>query len=75
MDKGDYEAIHMPKNTSGGVYIGLFSFLLGFGMVWHMFWLAGLSVVGVFGTIIYRLYEKETDYFVSVETIKEIEGA
>ena len=74
-EKGPYEEIHMPTNTGGGVYIGLFSFLGGFAMVWHMFWLAGICVIGILATLIYRLYERETEFLVPVSTINEIEGA
>ncbi len=73
-EKGPYEEIHMPKNTAGGFYIGVLSFLVGFGMVWHMFWLAGISAIGIIACLIYRLYEKETSYFVPVKTINKLEG-
>ncbi|MFS8564397.1 MAG: hypothetical protein LVR00_08900 [Rhabdochlamydiaceae bacterium] len=68
-----YKKIHMPRNTPYGFYIGAFSFLFGFGMIWYMFWLAIISGVGILACIILRLYENNTDYYVSVEEIKNIE--
>lgn len=73
-NKGPYEPIHMPKNTAAGFYIGVLSFLFGFGMVWYMFWLAGLSALGIIICIICRLYEAEPDYYVPVSMIEKIEG-
>lgn len=67
--KKPYEPIHMPKNTALGVYIGGLSFLLGFGMVWYMFWLAALSCLGIVICLILRVSEKETDYYVPVKEI------
>lgn len=69
-----YEPIHMPKNTSMGFYIGVFSFLFGFGMIWYMFWLAAISTVGMLACVIIHLYQKHPDYHVSVKEIEEIES-
>ncbi|NGX50442.1 MAG: Cytochrome bo(3) ubiquinol oxidase subunit 1 [Chlamydiae bacterium] len=70
----EYKDIHMPKNTSAGLFIGALSFVLGFAMVWHLFYLAALAAVGILAVIIKRLYVKETDYYVTAEEVKEIES-
>jgi len=72
--KQKYKPIHMPKNTPYGAYIGVLSFLLGFGAVWHMFWLMSISAVGIIVAIIARLYTKSIDYHVEVDEIMKIEG-
>lgn len=68
-----YEEIHMPKNTGVGVSIGVLSFFFGFGLIWYMYWLAIASALGIVASLIYRVYEKETDYHVSIEEIRAIE--
>ncbi len=65
-----FEPIHMPQNTGVGVYIGGLSFLLGFAMVWHMFWLAILSLIGILIALIVRLFEKDTDYYLTKEEVE-----
>ncbi|EKE76761.1 cytochrome o ubiquinol oxidase subunit I [Gallaecimonas xiamenensis] len=70
-----YEPIHMPKNTSAGVYIGLFSLIGGFALVWHIWWMVILGVVGVLGTMIVRSFVKDVDYYVQVDEIEQIESA
>lgn len=74
MPKEPYHDIHMPKNTSAGFYIGALSFVFGFAMVWHMFWLVWLSLAGIIACVIKRLYEKETDYYVTAAEVKKIES-
>ena len=69
-----YEKIHMPSNTPYGFYIGLLSFIFGFAMVWYMFWLAILSGLGILACVILRFFEKDADYYISVEDIKSIEN-
>lgn len=68
-----YEEIHMPKNTPIGFYIGICSFFLGFGVIWYIFWLAGLSAFALLACIVFRLYERHTDYFVSAAEVEKIE--
>ncbi len=72
---GSYEPIHMPANTPIGFYIGSLSFLLGFAMVWYMFWLAVVCIVGILGCLIYRFFDTHVDYMVPVEEIEKIERA
>lgn len=43
---GHYQPIHMPKNTSAGVIIGAFSLVMGFALIWHIWWLAIVGLVG-----------------------------
>ena len=42
-----YRPIHMPKNTGTGVIIAGLSTAFGFGMIWYMWWLAAIALVGV----------------------------
>ncbi len=49
-----YTDIVVPKNTGMGIYIAGFSFLIGFGLIWHIYWLAALALLGVITVIIIR---------------------
>ena len=69
----NYEDIHMPKNTPMGFYIGVFSFIFGFAVVWYMFWLAALSFIGMIACVIAHLYVKHPDYHVTAKEVKMIE--
>ena len=71
--KGPYHKIHMPRNTAAGFYIGVLSFFLGFGLIWYLFWMAAISALGIIACVIWRLYEKETEYYVQVAEIRKIE--
>lgn len=69
-----YEDIHMPKNTSAGVIIGIFSFVFGFAMVWHIWWLAAVGVLGMIGTVLRRSFDYSIDYFVKAKEVKAVES-
>ncbi|MBI3236263.1 MAG: cbb3-type cytochrome c oxidase subunit I, partial [Chlamydiales bacterium] len=72
-EKPHYEEIHMPKNSSMGIYMGVLSFFLGFGLIWHIFWMAILSVVGIVACVIFHLSDKHPEYTVSAEEIEKNE--
>ena len=69
-----YEDIEVPKNTASGIYIAAGAFIFGFAMVWHMFLVAGLSLVAMLVVVIMRTFDEETEYVLSAETIRALEG-
>jgi len=68
-----YGPIHMPKNTAAGVVIGLLGAVFGFAMVWHIWWMAGLSFLGMLITFVVRSYNQDVDYYVQPDEIERIE--
>ncbi len=71
--KMPYEDIHMPRNTAIGFYIGIFSFCVGFGLIWYMYWLALIGAVGIFACVLFRLYDKDTEYYVKAAEVEKME--
>jgi len=70
-----YEDIHMPRNTASGVVISVFSLVLCFALVWHMWVLAGIGLIGVIATFVLRSYDRDVDYYVPAAEVKRIEDA
>jgi cytochrome o ubiquinol oxidase subunit 1 len=71
---GRYTDIVMPKNTGVGVVLGACAVLFGFGIVWHMWWLALISFGGILTTLIARAMVEHTEYVVSAEQVEQIEN-
>ncbi|OBX06025.1 cytochrome o ubiquinol oxidase subunit I [Gallibacterium genomosp. 3] len=69
-----YEPIHMPKNTAAGVIIAVFTMVFGFAMIWHIWWLAVVSFVGMIVTWIAKSFDQDVDYYVPVDQIETIEN-
>ncbi|HVS79484.1 MAG TPA: cbb3-type cytochrome c oxidase subunit I [Candidatus Paceibacterota bacterium] len=68
-----YEDIEMPKNTPMGIYLSGLAFLIGFSMVWHIWWLAILSVAGVIVCIVRRTLDEETEYVIPAAEVERME--
>lgn len=67
---GNYEDIHMPKNTSIGLIIGVFSFPFGFGMVWHIWWLVAVSFLVMVLAAMYRSFDYNKDYYIKASEVE-----
>jgi cytochrome o ubiquinol oxidase subunit 1 len=72
--KRAYEDIHMPKDTPMGIYIGASSFVMGFGIIWHIWWLAAAGLIGIVAFMVIRMFDQETEYYVSKEEVERIES-
>lgn len=75
VEKPLYKDIHMPKDTPMGIFIGGFSFILGFALIWHIIWLGAIGLIGIIACIVViRMCDDDTDYYVLVEEIEKIEA-
>jgi cytochrome o ubiquinol oxidase subunit 1 len=68
-----YEPIFMPKPTSVGAILGALAFLLGFAMVWHIWWIAALAGLAIWGVIIARASNDDTELRLSAAEVNAIE--
>ncbi len=69
----EYRPIHMPRNTGAGVIISAFSLVMGFALIWHIWWLALVGFVGMVVTYIAHTFNDNVDYHVPVDQVTKIE--
>jgi cytochrome o ubiquinol oxidase subunit 1 len=50
--KPHYEGIEMPRNTPTGFVCAFFATLVGFAMIWHIWWMVLLGLAGAFATFV-----------------------
>src|SRR3990167_7685519 len=67
-----YDDIHMPKNTSVGFLIAVFSGIFGFGMTWGIYWMVVLGIVGIFVVPMVRSFSKNIDYYLTSDEIRKM---
>jgi cytochrome o ubiquinol oxidase subunit 1 len=70
-----YQDIEMPKNTAMGIYVSAFCLLLGFAMVWHIWWLAVFGLIGAIVCVIIRAFDEETEYVIPAAEVERMEKA
>ena len=72
-ERPDFEDIHMPKRSGIPFILSAFVFLIGFGMIWHIFWLAGVGFFGLVGCLIARALDHNRDYYIKVDEVEKTE--
>ena len=70
-----YEDIHMPKSTPLPIVVAALSFFFGFAYVWHIWWLAGLCVLGTVAAVIARSFNDETEFVIPASEVQADEDA
>ena len=68
-----YEEIHMPKNSGAGIVIAAFATVFGFAMIWHIWWMAIASFIGIVATWIIKSFDEDVDYYVPVAEVEKLE--
>jgi cytochrome o ubiquinol oxidase subunit 1 len=64
-----YDDIHMPRNTATGFIIVILSGVFGFGIVWDIYWMVGLGLIGIFATVMNRTFNSNVDYYLKSDEI------
>ena len=70
-----YAPLTLPRNTGVGVQLGGLVFVLGFAVVWHIWWLAALAAAGVVVVVIARSFDDDIEFELSAAQVARIEGA
>lgn len=68
-----YTDVVLPKNSGLGIIIAGFAFLVGFGLIWHMWWLALLGLIGAVVCVILRANDDETEYVISAAQMRKLD--
>ncbi|QIB36281.1 cytochrome o ubiquinol oxidase subunit I [Ancylobacter pratisalsi] len=70
-----FKAIHMPRNTSAGMFLAGFSFVLGFALIWYIWWLAALAFAGLLVTAIGHTFNYNRDFDIPADEVTRTEDA
>lgn len=73
-EKPQYEDIVLPKNTPFGLIIAGCAFVFGFAVVWHIWWLAIVGMLGLIGATIIRMTNDNTEYTLTAKEVAKLES-
>ena len=63
----------MPKNSATGFVSAFFAVVIGFAMIWHIWWMAGLGLLGAFVTLLAFAFRRHAEFKVPAEQIAQFE--
>jgi cytochrome o ubiquinol oxidase subunit 1 len=70
-----YDPVEMPRNSATGFVTAFFAVVIGFAMIWHIWWLAGVGVFGAFMTLLAFSFRRQSEVEVTAEQIAGFERA
>ncbi|MDR3529223.1 MAG: cytochrome o ubiquinol oxidase subunit I [Rhodopila sp.] len=71
----DYHAIEMPRNSPTGFVTAFFATVTGFSLIWHIWWLVVLGLVGAFATFVVFAWRDVHEYEISAAEVAKVDRA
>jgi cytochrome o ubiquinol oxidase subunit 1 len=73
--KPAYEAIEVPRNSPAGFVTAFFATVLGFSLIWHIWWLAILNFVAAIIVVLIAGWSIRREEEISAAEVAQMEGA
>jgi cytochrome o ubiquinol oxidase subunit 1 len=70
----NFRPIVMPRNTGTGFILAALSFLMGFGLIWHMWWLGALSFAAILVVAIYHTFNYDREFRIPADEVLRTES-
>ncbi|WP_181179982.1 cytochrome o ubiquinol oxidase subunit I [Mesorhizobium sp. B2-1-3A] len=72
-DTEGYDPIEMPRNTPTGFVTAFFGTLIGFALIWHIWWLAIVGFIGAYITFVVFAWRDHGDYEIPADEVARID--
>ncbi|WP_409314171.1 cbb3-type cytochrome c oxidase subunit I [Sphingomonas sp. BK345] len=69
------EPIEMPRNSAYGFVGAFFTYLTGFALVWHIWWLVVLGLLAGFATTLWIAWHQPGEQEIGVDELRALEPA
>ena len=70
-----YEALEVPRNSPTGFITAFFAVVVGFALIWHIWWLAILGLVGAYATFVAFAWRDVAENIIPREEVARIDRA
>ncbi len=68
-----YADIHMPRNSPTGFICAFFATIMGFALIWHIWWLVIVGFVCAFGTFVVSAWRNEDEDVIPAATVAKLD--
>jgi cytochrome o ubiquinol oxidase subunit 1 len=74
-DEPPYTAIEMPRNSPTGFVCAFFATLMGFALIWHIWWIVALGAFGAYATFVVFAWRDRHEDIIPAELVARIDRA
>jgi cytochrome o ubiquinol oxidase subunit 1 len=71
----DYTPVEMPRNSPTGFVCAFFATVIGFALIWHIWWLMIVGLVGAYATFVVFAWRDVPEYAIPAEEVARIDRA
>jgi cytochrome o ubiquinol oxidase subunit 1 len=71
----DYKPIEMPRNSPTGFVCAFFATFVGFAMIWHIWWMVILGLIGAYATFVVFAWRDHDEYEIPADEVARIDRA
>jgi cytochrome o ubiquinol oxidase subunit 1 len=71
----DYQNIEMPRNSPTGFVCAFFATVMGFALIWHIWWMVAAGFVGAFATFVAFAWRDHDEYVIPAAEVARIDRA
>ncbi|MFH0296100.1 cytochrome o ubiquinol oxidase subunit I [Bradyrhizobium sp. 31Argb] len=71
----DYKDIEMPRNSPTGFVCAFFATIMGFALIWHIWWMVAAGVIGAFATFVAFAWRDHDEYVIAAKEVARIDRA
>jgi cytochrome o ubiquinol oxidase subunit 1 len=69
----EYRDIEMPKNSPTGFVCAFFAAIMGFALIWHIWWMVILGIIGSFATFVAFAWRDHDEYVIPASDVERID--
>jgi cytochrome o ubiquinol oxidase subunit 1 len=72
-DERTYKDIDMPRNSPTGFVCAFFATIMGFALIWHIWWMVLLGGIGAFATFVVFAWRDHDEYVIPAAEVARID--
>ena len=69
----DYEDIELPRNSPTGFVCAFFATIMGFALIWHIWWMVALGAIGAVATFVAFAWRDHEEYVIPAAEVARID--
>jgi cytochrome o ubiquinol oxidase subunit 1 len=73
--EADYHDIEMPRNSPTGFVCAFFATVMGFALIWHIWWMVAAGFVGAVATFVVFAWRDHDEYVIPAAEVARVDQA